>query len=402
MRYWLSIILFLIAEVTVTLGGPPDTGSTSASTTIYDRPFVLDYEKGQLSTAVGGYLEGNTNYFVEKGVTEGFSMEMRRFNIFMHSQLGKKIRFISELEFEHGTEEIALETALLDFEWHPALNFRAGVILPALGRVNTDHDSPKWEFVERPLSSTALIPTTLSEIGMGLHGSFYLDAYHTLSYDIYVINGIQEDIILNEKGRTYIPAGKNPSMLGEDNNGSPMINGRLGYRYRGIGKIGIAYYGGVYNTFKKEGKKVAPRRFLHLSALDFTLEAFAPLQVKGELVYANIDVPQDIAEIYGREQYGGFIDIISPIIDRKMLGFENARINASLRLEKVDFHGERFSTNISLPVGDENAGIAAGLSFRPRRGTVIRANYRYHWIVDNIGNPPVHRAGFQFGVASYF
>ena len=38
---------------------------------IYDRPFITSFGGGH--TAVGGYVEGNTNYFSEDGVSEGFS-----------------------------------------------------------------------------------------------------------------------------------------------------------------------------------------------------------------------------------------------------------------------------------------------------------------------------------------
>ncbi len=91
---------------------------------IYNRPFI---QLGRSTTAVGGYLEANTNYFVTDGIPEGFSMEMRRFNIFLYSAISNRIRFLSELEFEHGTEEISLETALLDFQLNQALEFRAGI-----------------------------------------------------------------------------------------------------------------------------------------------------------------------------------------------------------------------------------------------------------------------------------
>ena len=136
---------------------------------IYNRPFI---KMDKLRTAVGGYMEANTNYFAEDGVSEGFSMELRRFNIFLYSTIHERIKFLSELEFEHGTEEIALETALIDVEINTALNFRAGILLPQIGLVNANHDSPKWDFVDRPLSSTTLIPSTLSEVGFGFHGTF--------------------------------------------------------------------------------------------------------------------------------------------------------------------------------------------------------------------------------------
>jgi len=134
------------------------TDSTLAQGGIYNRPFIGSTS----STSIGGYLEGNTNYFVEDGVSEGFSMELRRFNLFLFSQVSQRIRFFSELEFEHGTEEIALETALIDFQLGRGLVLRGGVILTPIGYLNQNHDSPRWDFVERPLVTTDIIPSTLS------------------------------------------------------------------------------------------------------------------------------------------------------------------------------------------------------------------------------------------------
>ena len=65
-------------------------------------------------------------------------------------------RFIGELEFEKGTEEeIAIETALLDFRIDPAFLLRADILLPPLGAFDQNHDSPRWEFVVGRLSRRA-------------------------------------------------------------------------------------------------------------------------------------------------------------------------------------------------------------------------------------------------------
>lgn len=96
--------------------------TTLVQDALYDRPFI-----GSMGgTSLGGYVEGHTNYFVEDGVTEGFSMELRRFNLFVFSSLAPRLKLISELEFEHGTEEIALETALVDFRLSPWATVRGG------------------------------------------------------------------------------------------------------------------------------------------------------------------------------------------------------------------------------------------------------------------------------------
>ena len=102
---------------------------TLAQDGIYARPFIGAVS----STSIGGYVEGNTNYFVQDGVADGFSMELRRFNVFLFSQVSPRLRLLAELEFEHGTEEIALETALVDLRIRPELVLCAGIILPPLG-----------------------------------------------------------------------------------------------------------------------------------------------------------------------------------------------------------------------------------------------------------------------------
>ena len=110
---------------------------------IFNRPFIVG---SKYATAIGGYAEANTNYIVEDGLTEGFGMEMRRFNIFLFSKIHKRISLLSELEFEHGVSEIALETALIDIALTDDVSFRAGILLPMIGMVNANHDSPNWEF----------------------------------------------------------------------------------------------------------------------------------------------------------------------------------------------------------------------------------------------------------------
>jgi len=368
---------------------------------IYNRPFIL---LGKTPAAIGGYIEGNTNYFMEDGVTEGFSMELRRFNIFMAAGIGKRIKFLSELEFEHGTEEIELETALLDFELASFLNFRAGIILPQIGIFNANHDSPNWDFVDRPLSSTNIIPATLSEVGFGFFGKLY-PSNLIISYDAYLVNGIGQGVVLNEEGKTFIPGGKSEEMFGEDNNGLPMINAKVSVAVGSSLEAGISYYGGVYNNFRIEGEEVDDRRALSLVAFD--LRALVnKAQLRGEYVFATINVHPGLSEIYGTKQSGGFLEIVYPVMERKILVFDDAVLNLIARAEKVDFNmGEFKNANGYLEntrIYDEVTALVVGFSIRPVSDLVFKANYRYHWTRDILGNPPARMAGFQFGLASYF
>ena len=326
-------------------------------------------------------------------------MEMRRFNIFLYSTIIPRVKFLAELEFEHGTEEIALETAQVDFEFNPALVFRAGVILVPIGAYNQNHDSPKWDFVERPLVSTQIIPSTLSDVGFGLNGKLFSNSL-MFTYDAYIVNGLSDGIILNEEGRTFLQSGKSEDVLGEDNNGSPSVTGRVAARYRNLGEIGLSYYRGIYNSYRVEGEQVEEKRNVRIFAIDFNSEILK-VKINGEFAFNSIDVPADIAEIYGEKQWGGYVEILYPLLRRKLFGFENASLNAGVRLERVDYNDGTFSTTGENIFDDVNA-LAFSLAYRPSENTVLRANYRHHWIRDNLGNPAVKSAGFQFGIATYF
>ena len=286
---------------------------------------------GKSNTAIGGYLEGNTNYFSSDGISDGFSMEMRRVNIFLYSSIANNVKFFSEIEFEHGAEEISLETALIDFEINPAFNFRAGILLAPIGAFNQDHDGPKWEFVERPLMFTQIIPSTLSEIGFGIHGKWHV-SNKVFFYEGYLVNGLGDGIISNSKGRTFLESGKNPEMFSEDNNGIPMFTGKIGFKYKKNIEIGMSYYGGVYNTYKIDGIKVDEKRKLAIYAIDFKSHLKKAI-INAEFAYSIINVPKSLVQLYGNQQWGTYAEIVYPVLKRKFFNYEQVTVNVNFRIE---------------------------------------------------------------------
>lgn len=369
--------------------------TTLVQDAVYNRPFISNVG----ATSVGGYLEGNTNYFSEDGVTEGFSMELRRFNIFLFSAISPRVKFISELEFEHGTEEINLETALIDFQINPSLVVRGGILLVPIGAFNANHDAPLWDFVERPLVSTEIIPSTLSEVGLGLNGKFFPRPF-TLSYDVYLTNGLGDGIILNDTGRTHLAAGKREAQFAEDNNGSPALSGRVALRHPRLGEAGLSYYGGIYNRFRIEGEEVDERRHYALYAADFNT-TISRISLQGEAALARVDVPEPLREVFGERQVGFYLDAGLPVWTFTTLGYQQATLGANVRVERVDFNRGTFAET-GLNRFDEVRALTAALAFRPTPNTVFRLNYRNTWFRDLLGNPTVRTAGYQFGLATYF
>lgn len=386
------------AWVLVLLAGAPAASAQDTAMVqggIYQRPFLVTSGR----TAVGGYAEGNANYFRTDGIGEGFSMELRRFNIFLFSSVGRRLRFISELEFEHGVEEIALETALVDFTVNPSFVLRAGILLPPVGAFNVNHDSPRYDFVERPLVSTRIIPATLSEVGFGAHGRLAPPGF-SVSYDAYLTNGLGDGVILNQTGRTDLPSGKSESRFEEDNNGSPAFSGRVAAQWRRWGEIGASYYGGIYNTFRVEGETVDERRRLSILAVDFSTEVRS-LSLRGEAAWASVNVPADLSELMAERQWGVYLDAVLPVWRPRIRGLASPIVDLGLRLERVDFNRGRFAST-GLNIFDELSALTLSVGFRPVAGTVFRANYRRESSRDPLGNPPSRTGGFQVGFATYF
>ena len=365
---------------------------------VYTRPFL---QVGKSPVALGGYVEANSNYMVTNGKTEGLSFQMRRLTIFMSSSIGKRIKFLSEIEFEDGTKEINIEFAAVDIELHPLLNVRGGVIMNPIGSFNQNHDGPKWEFIDRPISATTIIPSTWSNVGFGLWGKYAKNNW-AVAYEAYLTNGFDEHLINNKENRTWIPASKlNPNRFEESSNGQPLTTIKTALRHRKIGEVGVSWMGGVYNKFEDDGIVLDKKRRIDLFALDFNTKIKNKTYINTEWVWAFVDVPETFSQQFGNKQRGGFIDVVYPLIKRTILGFENAVFNIAGRLEYADYNVGSFNET-GGNIRDDVYAVVPGISFRPYPQTVLRANYRYHWQTDLLGNPAARTAGFQFGFSSYF
>ena len=365
---------------------------------VYDRPFN---QAGKLPVALGGYMEANYQYLSENGITEGHQFQMRRLTLFVSSAIVRRIKFLTEVEFEDGTKEINIEFASVDVELAPLINFRGGVVMNPIGAFNQNHDGPKWEFVDRPISATQMLPATWSNAGFGIFGKRYTKEW-VYGYEAYLTNGFDERIIENRENKTFLPASKeNRERFEENFNGSLLFTGKLALRHNKVGEIGLSYIGGAYNKFREDGLDLDKIRRLDVYALDFNTTLPTKTYINGEWAWVRVDIPDSYTEQFGRKQRGGFVDVVQPVLSRSMFGFEQATLNAALRLEYVDWNGGRF-TSTGDKISDHVYALIPALSWRPASGTVLRLNYRYTWQTDLLGNPPSRLAGFQVGLSTYF
>lgn len=379
---------------------PSDTTLSSMNMdAVYNRPFL---QLGGSPVSVGGYVEADYRFASTNGVREGHSFGMPRMTLFVSTSIHRRIHFLSEIEFEEGGKEIAIEFASVDLTIAPLLNVRGGIVMNPIGAFNQNHDGPKWEFIDRPVAMTQMLPATWSTVGFGLFGKMH-ERDWTVGYEAYVTNGFNGSIISNEQNKTYLPAAKaDAERFTESSNGHMWLTGKVAVRHQQIGELGVSYMGGVYNNDVVDGLDLDRSRRLHVVALDAstTLPA-VNTRIVGEWAWIMVDVPDTYTQQFGSRQHGGFVDVIQPVVTLDILGFDKTVINLSCRVEYVDWNVGAFHET-GGNIADDLWAVTPSLSIRPIQQTVVRLNYRHAWQRDLLGNPAVYSTGIGVGVSTYF
>lgn len=366
---------------------------------VYNRPFL---GVGKLPVSLGGYMEVNWQHLGTDGVSEGHQFQARRMTLFIASSISKRIKFLSEIEFEEGGKEIAIEFAAMDIELDPLLNLRGGIIMNPIGAFNQNHDGPKWEFTDRPIAATQMLPATWSNAGFGIYGKKYSKDW-MFGYELYLSGGFDNSIIANSENKTFLPASKeNADRFEESASGEPLITGKVALRNNKVGELGISYMGGIYNKYQDDGNQLDDKRRLDVLSVDFnTTINHTKTFITAEWAWVHVNVPETYSQQFGNKQHGGFIDIVQPFVKKKIFGWKDAVLNFACRFEYVDWNVGVFKET-GGNIGDDLWSVMPAISFRPTQQTVLRLNYRYLQQKDFLGNLPSKTAGFIFGVSTYF
>ncbi len=353
---------------------------------IYDKPYITRSERG---TVFGGYVETAFQFEREEGIKEELTFSVERFNIFVFSPVSDRVRLAAEIEFEEGGEEVKIELAMIDFEIHPSLTLRGGILLSPLGKFNLAHDSPTNEVNDRPLVSTEIIPTTLSEPGMGFYGSIYPAANSRITYEVYLVNGLNSGTLDGSPDGARTASGKSNF---EDNNSYPSFVGRLGISPTIDIEIGVSAHTGPYNQWLVDGLEIDERRDVTILAADVEA-SWNKFNFLGEYADANIDVPTASNGILAESQNGFYTQLGYSFFENVFAELPDSRFTGVMRYDFVDFN-----TDIN---GESQKRLTFGLNFRPTYDTVFKLDYQRNWTRDGFDTES-KSAGLAFGIASYF
>ena len=92
-----------------------------------------------------------------------------------------------------------------------------------------------------------------------------------------------------------------------------------------IGEIGLSYMGGIYNKFQDDGLIIDKKRRVNIFAIDFntTLPKIKTF-ITAEWAWIKVDIPETYTQQFGNKQYGGFVDIVQPVVKGTILDWENS------------------------------------------------------------------------------
>ncbi len=200
----------------------PDSGRATADSDTDgrgDRAGEGLQDEARSRADVGGYGSFRLSANSGEGLKDSFTL--RRFVVTTDARIGDRFQVYSEVEYERLTEieveqearaagsglefvqalesspgsELSLEQAWGQWRLTRGFAVRFGAVLPPVGRFNRQHDDNLWNFPVRPLIDRAaqVLPASAAwtEVGLGVVGSAAVGERGELSYEVYVVNGVE-------------------------------------------------------------------------------------------------------------------------------------------------------------------------------------------------------------------
>jgi opacity protein-like surface antigen len=365
-----------MAKTSATPG--PAAGATTQS--------IASPKAAGTATTIGGYGEFAYNHYV-KGNNKNDEADLRRFVLFFGHSFNENLRFVSELEWEHGVTsrddagETEVEQSYINYRVSEAVNYKGGLFLIPLGLLNETHEPPTYYGVERNEVETRIIPTTWREGGFGIYG----EVDEGLHYDLGITTGFNAGKFTDPS--TGVREGHQEMTLARANDLS--VYGALNF----LGVPGMQLGGGIFTGNTGQDGYTGPGSVrqqpllqgvkgrlilwdLHAKFTQGNLE-LQGLYAKGTLGDADAISAAAVAD--GRDGaipksfYGWYSQVAYHLWRRGDLD-----LAPFIRYEKYNTQQQVATGFVANPLNDERV-ITAGLSFKLHPQVVLKTDFqKYH------------------------
>lgn len=339
---------------------------------------ALDPRTNKLrGAAVGGYGEAIVNAPFGPGAGPAIA-DLRRTILYFGFNFTDRIRFFSEIEFEHALTttgkqgEVAVEQALLDFMLVRWFNLRAGMSLVPLSLINLYHEPSTFNGVERPDADLFIIPSTWKQLVAGIFG-----AVGPLRYQVYVTPGLRAEDFAADVG---IRRGVQDNLVRTRDWG---VTGRIDY----APLLGLNLGLGGFFSHAGQGDPNLASVPVGVTAFDVKFARFG-LSLRGQLSHIYIgdserlnyalSLSRPTQGPVARQLLGGYVevgyDLLRPL--RLSTGFQ---LIGFARYERSDTQLDIADSGLLLlrRPGNDRSVYTLGLTFRPIFEIAVKLDYQH-------------------------
>jgi hypothetical protein len=317
--------------------------------------------------SIGGYGEFvYSNYSDDR---QDFA-EVLRLVLYVGYRFNERIVFNSEVEFEHGAKEIAIELAYFDFKLLDQLQLRVGNVLVPVGFLNENHEPIFFYGVYRPLVDRFVIPTTWNQNGIGVYGDL-----GPVRYKAYLLTGLDafggEGLEAGSWIRGARTGAFGPAMTWA---GVASLNADVG-----PATFGGSFYGGDAGQGYRDvaGTVVSPTVLL---GEIHALVAWKGLTARGIMAWGSMSQAGEVSAILlktpdqyiGSRAWGGYLEVGYDVLT--LVG-SSMSLSPFLRFEALNPQAAVEGLGVLNPVYDQRV-VTTGIDFKPIPQVVVKANWQ--------------------------
>jgi len=327
----------------------------------------------------------------ESGVAGGGGTELDFLRAVLYAgyRFNRRFLFNSEIEFEHGGEEVGIEFAYVDYLLNDNLTLRGGMMLLPLGLVNEFHEPTVFIGARRPVTEQRILPSTWHENGGGVLGT-----YGPISFRAYLVNGFDAGGFSSTGLRGGRQGGveavaRDWGFAGRLDT-TPVAGVLAGVgMYRGGSGQGLVEVGG--NSYDISTTIVEAHGQVQVRGLD--LRALVARAAIGNAVALNRALGSEPGAPVAEEMLGGYAQLGYNVLSQKRSPLS---VMPFVRLERVDTQHQvpaGFTRNLSA----DSTLVTAGLEFKPIPNVVLKVDHE--WITTAAGTG---RDQFNFNLGYAF
>jgi len=331
---------------------------------------------GSSKSTFGGYGELHYNN-LEQGDGEDFKeIDLHRFVLFFGHEFSDKMRFVSELEVEHGGVqpgegktlggEVEIEQAYIELDINDEVSAKAGVFLAPVGILNETHEPPTFYGVERNPVENIIIPSTWAVAGASVSTNFD----NGISAEFAIHDGLK----IPTTGSSAFRIRSGRQKISNSDATDPAMTARV--KYTGVPGLELAGSVNYQSDISQASSDGADSAVLLTTHAIWTRGPFT-----AKALYANWDIDGDAVKAADGDKQDGYY------------------VEGSYKLTKDFGIFARYNDVDGIRVQDEFEQIDVGFNWWPHEDVVVKVDY-----VDRENNNDSDRDldGFNVGIGYQF